>query len=72
MENPKNIGYKAMFNFLEAYYKRGKSDEIGSLLGSLSLLDDGTSAEPAMMSDWNEAYETALNSSDENYKLKLK
>ena len=30
--------YEAMFAFLEAYYDRSKSDEIGGLLGSMSLI----------------------------------
>lgn len=72
MKDPKIIGYKAMFNFLEAYYERGKSDEIGGLLGDLSLLDDGSSADPAMMEDWDDAYQAALKSSDDDYRLDLK
>lgn len=30
--------YLAMFEFLCQYYERGQSDEIGGLLGALSLL----------------------------------
>lgn len=49
-----------MFAFLKAYYDRGQSDEIGGLLGSLSLLQDGSPADPAYLSDWNAAVEAAL------------
>jgi len=71
MKNSKNVAYKAMFKFLDEYYKRGKSDDIGALLGSLSLLNDGKSADPAIMDDWDEAYEEALESSDDDYLLKF-
>lgn len=52
--------YLAMYSFLEAYYARGKSDEIGSILGSMSLLDDGLSADPAYLKDWKAAVSQAL------------
>ncbi len=71
MEDQKKIAYKAMFKFLDEYYKRGKSDDIGALLGSLSLLNDGKSADPSMMDDWEEAYEEALKGSDDDYLLKF-
>ncbi len=38
--------YEAMFVFLEGYYNRSKSDEIGGLLGSMSLLE-GRPVDPA-------------------------
>ena len=60
-----------MYNFLEEYYLRTKSDDIGSLLGDISLLTDGSSADPAMQKDWNKAYEKALNNSDDDYLLKF-
>jgi len=46
--------YQAMFLFLESYWKLGekKSDELAGLLGSLALLPDGKSADPALMNDW--------------------
>ncbi len=60
-----------MYNFLEEYYLRTKSDDIGSLLGDISLLNNGSSADPAMQKDWNKAYEKALNNSDDDYLLKF-
>jgi len=52
--------YLAMFAFLEQYWQRGSSEDIAALLGSLSLLADGASADPALVSDWNLAVESAL------------
>lgn len=71
MEDQKILAYKAMLKFLEEYYKRGKSDDIGALLGSLSFLNDGKIANPSMMNDWDEAYEEVLKSSDDDYLLKF-
>ena len=46
--------YLAMFEFLRQYYLRGlsESDEIGGLLGSMSLLANGQPADAAYKSDW--------------------
>lgn len=47
-----NQAFQAMVLFLEEYYKRGKSDDIAMLLSSLILLEDGSTADPAMWGDW--------------------
>ena len=63
--------YLAMFEFLRRHYERtGHPDEIGSLLGSLSLLNDEESADPASMQDWRDAIECVLKSesSSEGYR----
>jgi hypothetical protein len=52
--------YLAMYSFLEAHYQRSKSDDVGSLLGTMSLLPDGTPADPAVEGDWNTAVALAL------------
>ena len=52
--------YLAMFEFLRQHYERGPSDEIGGLLGSLSLLADGQPADAAMASDWQAAVTAVL------------
>lgn len=52
--------YAAMFHFLEQIYLRTKSDDLGGLLGSMSLLQDGLTADPAMLKDWNKSVEYAL------------
>jgi hypothetical protein len=44
--------FKAMVRFLESYYQRTESDDIGSLLGDLQLLQDGGTADPAAWQDW--------------------
>ncbi len=48
-------GYRVMLNFLESYYWKTKADELGGLLGSMSLLSDNTPADPAFEDDWKEA-----------------
>lgn len=62
--------YAAMFAFLDARYKRGPSDELGALLGSMSLLPDGRPADPALWSDWIEAI-TKATSGEVDQQLKL-
>ena len=47
--------YAAMFRFLECYYDRTNSDEIGGLLGTMSMLDDGFPADIAVRTEWQEA-----------------
>lgn len=49
-----------MFEFLRRHYERGPTDEIGGLLGSLSLLTDGQPADSAMWFDWEEAVAAVL------------
>ncbi len=55
-----NQAYAAMFRFLEEYWKRGKSDDIGGLLSSMSMLQDGSTADPAIANDWRQAVDFAL------------
>ena len=52
--------YAAMFNFLKDLYARTKSDALGGLLGGMSILDDGSTADPAVWSDWEKAVKCAL------------
>ena len=49
--------YKAMFVFLERIYNITKSDELGILLGSMSLLDNNKPVDSAMWEDWLKAIE---------------
>lgn len=53
--------YAAMFHFLERFYDVTKSDDVGGLLGSMSLLEDGLTADPAIIDEWRESVEYALN-----------
>jgi hypothetical protein len=52
----------AMFEFLRQYHLRGlsESNEIGGMLGGLSLLSDGQPADAAYGSDWEAAVATVL------------
>jgi hypothetical protein len=52
--------YLAMFSFLEGLYERSKADDVGALLGSMSLLPDGRPSDPAFVEDWRLAVEAAL------------
>ena len=56
--------YLCMFEFLRQYYERGPTDEIGGLLGDLSMLPDGGSADPAQLADWANAVSAVLNAED--------
>jgi len=47
--------YLSMFEFLHRYYERGQSDEIGTLLGAMSLLADGGSVDPAMFNEFGDS-----------------
>jgi hypothetical protein len=48
-------GYAAMFDFLRGVYERTQSADLGVLLGGMSLLQDGSTADPAAWSDWEDA-----------------
>jgi hypothetical protein len=56
-----NEVYAAMFVFLERRYNMTKSDEIGSMLGDMTLLPDGGTADPATWGDWLKCVEAAKN-----------
>lgn len=51
----KREAYAAMYAFLEQVYRRTGSDDLGALLGGMSLLKDGGTADPAAWEDWEEA-----------------
>lgn len=52
--------FKAMCKFLEMYYERTLSDDVGSLLGDLNMIKERETADPAAWDDWNEALENVL------------
>jgi hypothetical protein len=52
--------YAAMFHFLETAYLRTRSDDLGGLLGSMSILPDGSPADPAIIASWQAAVEFAV------------
>ena len=49
--------YLALIEFLDYYYEQTQADEIGELLGSLQLLEDGKPADPAIWEDWLKSIE---------------
>ena len=63
--------YQAMFYFLENLYERTNSDELGALLGSMSLLEDGITVDPAIWEDWQSAIKKAADNDLEDINLKL-
>lgn len=52
--------YLTTFAFLEDMYRTTKSDELGSLLGSMLLHADGVTADPAIASEWDQAMHRAI------------
>lgn len=51
--------YVAMYAYLRMLHELTGSEELGGLLGGMSLLEDGTPADPAVWSDWLRAVEQA-------------
>lgn len=47
--------FLAMTMFLETYFRQTQADDIGGLLGSMALLEDGSTADPAIWHDWQYA-----------------
>lgn len=55
-----NQAYLAMFKFLEEHYRQTASDDVGALLGSMSLLSDGAPADGALEQQWKTAIQAAV------------
>lgn len=51
--------YLAMFAFLENQYRLCPSAEIGGLLGTMSLLPDGSPADSAVAQEWEKTIQVA-------------
>jgi hypothetical protein len=51
--------YAATYAFLLELHERFGFDQLGGILGSMSLLEDGGSVDPAVWSDWQRAAERA-------------
>ena len=64
--------FEVMKVFLDGYYKRIHSDDIGSLLDELEFLDDGGTADPAAWEYWGESVEKVLSPGYTPSKLELK
>ncbi len=54
--------FKSMQCFLEKYYEETQSDDIGSLLGDISLgmWEDGSTGDPAAWNDWVKCVQKAI------------
>ena len=52
--------YKAMQIFLEKIYNQTSSDDIGSLLGDMILLEDNSTMDAAIWNDWIEAVKKVM------------
>ncbi len=46
--------FEAMVLFLEGFYERTQSDDVGGLLSDLMMLEDGTTADTDAWEDWME------------------
>ena len=44
--------YAAMYLFLSDLYEKAGLDQLGGVLGGMSVLPDGTTADPACWDDW--------------------
>ena len=62
--------YAAMYTFLDRIFAATHSDELGGLLGGMSLLPDGNPADPAAWSDWLHAV-AIVKAGRANLELKL-
>jgi hypothetical protein len=58
--------FNAMTKFLEDYYKKSLSDDIGALLGEMQFVEGNRTADPAIWGDWLKASENkqSLSSKD--------
>ena len=55
--------FLAMYSFLASEYELTGSDDIAGLLGGLSLLEDGSTADPAAWENWIQAIHKVTNNS---------
>ena len=51
--------YNAMYQYLVKVQEMTKSDDLGGLLGSMSTLPDGGTADPAVWQEWLECINNA-------------
>jgi hypothetical protein len=60
------LAYKAMFRFLEKYYELTQADDVGALLGSMSMavFADGRPADAAMWAEWQSAVRMVIAEQD--------
>ena len=51
--------FEAMTLFLEIYYENTNSEDVGGLLSSMMILENGITADPAVWHDWIDSVEKA-------------
>jgi len=56
--------YSAMYKFLENEYEMTGSNDIGGMLGGMSMLDDGGTADPAAWEEWLKSVEKIQRGND--------
>jgi hypothetical protein len=44
--------YEAMYAYLVTVYEKTQSDDLGGLLGDMSTVEDGKTADPAVWHEW--------------------
>jgi hypothetical protein len=52
--------FNIMKQYLNSFYHKTKSDDIGSLLGDIWLLEDGLTADPAAWEDWVDSIKSII------------
>ncbi|WP_197526547.1 hypothetical protein [Botrimarina colliarenosi] len=55
--------YLSTFAFLEGIYRVTRSNELGTLLGSMLLRAEGGTADPAIAGEWEQAMRQAISGS---------
>lgn len=58
------IGYRTFYRYLEYIFDAEEHDYLGGLLGGMSLLADGSTADPAYELDWDKAVSESDNQND--------
>ena len=56
------IGYRVFYRYLDYIWKTEEHDWLGGMLGGMSWLVDGSTADPAYESDWDNAVEKTIDS----------
>ena len=56
----KREAFLAMYAFLESYYSLTNSDDVGGLLGGMSVLPDGSCVDPAVLEEWEESVQKVM------------
>jgi hypothetical protein len=59
-ELTRDEAYSAMFEFVGHRYELTQSKDIASFMMDIQIMEDGVSADPALIDDWNEAVDKVL------------